>query len=80
MWLRWSLIAAGFATAIAILFIFLTGDSECRAWQQGYTVVYEEIGRGRTGPLIESQVIEEMERRVGPLPEDCAVPKPIPSN
>lgn len=76
MWLRWALVTAGIVGALIVLSIFVFGDSECRAWQKGYTVVYEEF-TGRNGPFIENQVVEETNRRIGPRPESCEVPQPI---
>jgi hypothetical protein len=78
MWLRWAVIAVGFVLAVVVMGIFLTGDSECRSWQQSYTVVYEEMANERlNGPIFPSDVIEETERRVGLRPKDCVLPKPI---
>ena len=76
MWLRWILVAAAFAIALIILGIFITGDSECRNWQKGYTVVYEEHVQ-RTGPLILREVEEDTNERLGPRPEGCDIPQRI---
>ena len=76
MRLRWAVIVVGFIAAVWVLGIFVFGDSACRTWQQGYTIVYEDFMR-RNAPLIERDVVEETERRLGPRPKDCAIPQPL---
>ena len=74
MWLRWVMVVLAFGLVVGIMVIFVTGDSECRNWQQGYTVVYEEFAE-RNEPVIERQVVVETESRIGPRPQDCELPK-----
>lgn len=68
------MMALAFGLVVGIMVIFVTGDSDCRNWQQGYTVVYEEFAE-RNGPVIERQVVEETESRIGPRPKDCDLPQ-----